>query len=500
MKRTVALLLLITMLLCAVSCGGGKPAVTTPAVTDPTITDAPVTDSPVTTEYPEMPEDMDFDGYEFVMLMSGLSVNDFNDFASDNAGFAVVNEAIFDRNSRVEDMFKCTITNVKELAASWGNGPGFKRMRDDYVAGESSYDICAVGTFDAPQVALNGYAYDLNEMPYIDLTRGWWDQQANKDLCVGGKMYYTTGDISIVDNLATHCILFSKSIAEEKQITDIYELVENKKWTYDKFEEYVRMVSNNLNGDDKMDENDRFGVLSWNDALQASLAGAKSKIAGVGEDGKIVLTMYSEKNIALVEQVTDLLFDTDYSYNYVNRTTSGRWQDKMAPMFADGKALFFTTMFSTVPLLRDSTMDFGIIPYPMFNEEQGEYGGYLAATYSVMYCVESFVEDEEITGAITEMLAYLSREIVTPAYYEQTLKGRDVRDDESKACLDIIFASRTFDLGIYYTIGDFTGKLTNMMKASKNDFVNIYQAGKRAAEVKIKTINTQFAENNGEEK
>jgi len=277
MKRTVALLLLATMLLTAVSCGGGKPAVTTPAVTDPTVTDAPVTDSPVTTEYPEMPEDMDFDGYEFVMLMSGLSVNDFNDFASDNAGFAVVNEAIFDRNSRVEDMFKCTITNVKELAASWGNGPGFKRMRDDYVAGESSYDICAVGTFDAPQVALNGYAYDLNEMPYIDLTRGWWDQQANKDLCVGGKMYYTTGDISVVDNLATHCILFSKSIAEEKQITDIYELVENKKWTYDKFEEYVRMVSNNLNGDDKMDENDRFGVLSWNDALQASLAGATTQ-------------------------------------------------------------------------------------------------------------------------------------------------------------------------------------------------------------------------------
>lgn len=500
MKRTIALLLLFAMLITCVACGGTKPTETTPAVTDPVTSEPEATEPPVTTEYPEMPDDTNFDGYEFVMLMSGLSVNDFNDFANDNDGFAVVNEAIFERNSRVESFFNCTVTNVKDLAASWGNGPGFKRMRDDYVAGESSYDICAVGTFDAPQVALNGYAYDLKEMPYIDLSKSWWDQQANKDLCVGGKMFYTTGDISVVDNLATHCILFSKSIADERQIKDIYELVENKKWTYDKFEEYVRMVSDNLNGDDKMDENDRFGVLSWNDALQASLAGAKSKIAGVDEDGNIVLTMYSEKNVSLVEQVTTLLFDTEHSYNYVNRTTSGRWQDKMAPMFADGKALFFTTMFSTVPLLRDSKMDFGIIPYPMFNEEQGEYGGYLAATYSVMYCVESFVEDEEVTGAITEMLAYLSKQIVTPAYYEQTLKGRDVRDDESKECLDIIFASRTFDLGIYYLIGDFTGKLTNMMKASKNDFVNIYETNKRAAEVKVKTINTQFSTNNKEDK
>ena len=35
-----------------------------------------------------------------------------------------------------------------------------------------------------------------------------------------------------------------------------------------------------------------------------------------------------------------------------------------------------------------------------------------------------------------------------------------------------------------------------LMKASKNDFVNIYETNKQAAEVKVTTINTQFSTNN----
>jgi len=69
-------------------------------------------------------------------------------------------------------------------------------------------------------------------------------------------------------------------------------------------------------------------------------------------------------------------------------------------------------------------MDFGIIPYPMLDDEQKEYGGYISATYSNMYCVEYYNNELERTGIVTEVLACVSQRYVTPAYYEHTLKGK----------------------------------------------------------------------------
>jgi len=60
----------------------------------------------------------------------------------------------------------------------------------------------------------------------------------------------------------------------------------------------------------------------------------------------------------------------------------------------------------------------------------------------------------EDLGLVIEALAMKSQESVTPEFYEVQLKGRDARDDESEAMLDIIFASRSFDLGPIYNWGN----------------------------------------------
>ena len=77
-----------------------------------------------------------------------------------------------------------------------------------------------------------------------------------------------------------------------------------------------------------------------------------------------------------------------------------------------------------------------------------------------MMCVEKYIDDDDIPviGALTEAIAYESYNIVKPAYYDQTLIGRDVKDEESIVCLDIIFGNRCFDVGIYYRIGTYTNK------------------------------------------
>lgn len=472
--------------------GGSTPAVTTDgAETEPTTEGY---SGPYPVDGPRYLPCITYDGYTFTVLMSGLSVNKFSDFSEDNGeNYPVVNEAIYRRNKTIEDRYDITINTIEDFSTAWGDGnsAGYRRISSDYLANDCSYDICAVGTFDAPQFAINGFLCDLNEIPNVDLSQKWWDSAANRDLAVGGKMYYTTGEISLVDNIATHIILFNKDLAARNSITDLYELVETGKWTLDSFITYVKYVSEDLDGSKTMDEKDRYGLMSWNDCLQATMAGSGSKIATVDTDGSIILTLYSEKNADLIEKLTGIVFDHNYSFNYVNRSKTA-WQTAMIDMFSAGQGLFFTTYLASVPSLRDTSVDFGILPYPKYDESQEKYSGYVPATYNVMYCVEATNRNLERTGVLLEALAYESMVQVTPAFYDQTLIGRYIRDDESAVCLDLIFANRTFDLGIYYLIGNYTGQLTNMMKAETNRFTNIYETYLSAAKSKIEQLNTQF--------
>ena len=497
MKKVISVLLLLCMLLPVMAaCGEKKPAgdVTTPpaSVTTAGSGDDVTTAAPETTVWPDVPEDIDYDDYEFTVLACTSGGITFQDFAIENDGYDVVNDAIFKRNSEAEEVLGIVIATHEEYGNVFSNGIGSTIMQRDFTAAESLYDLCALSTWHAAACALNGYLTDLYEVPYIDLSQSWWDQRANIDLGIGGKMFYSNGDIGITDNFATHCILFSKPLAEEKNITDIYDLVLDYKWTWDKFEEYVRTLTADLNGDDIMDEYDQYGLLCWNDAFQASFGGSRAKICSVNADtGALEISMWSDRNAAIAERITNLCFDTKYAINY-HQTKVIKGDEALVTLFPGGQGLFMTTIFSKIPLLRDSEMDFGIIPYPMFDEDQKEYGGYVSATYSNMYSVEYYNEDLERTGVITEILACLSQKNVTPAYYEHTLKGREARDEESIKCLDIIFSNRSFDPGVFYEIGGYTGSLTGMMTNMSNRFQSIYEASKRPASIKVKNINKQF--------
>ena len=75
-------------------------------------------------------------------------------------------------------------------------------------------------------------------------------------------------------------------------------------------------------------------------------------------------------------------------------------------------------------------------------------------------------------------MAYLSREITTPAYYEVTLKTKYARDEESQTMLDIIYETRSCDLGNLFNIGSLVSDLTSMIfEKRQNNFVSLI-AGK----------------------
>jgi hypothetical protein len=162
-------------------------------------------------------------------------------------------------------------------------------------------------------------------------------------------------------------------------------------------------------------------------------------------------------------------------------------------MFANNQALFFAQLLDLVSYLRDMQTDFGLLPQPKLTEEQTEYYNTIGSWHSVFLCIPAVQQNVERTGVIIESLAAESMNIVTPAYYEQTLVGKYVRDEESVATLDIILATRVYDLGWFYAVGGYNVTCMTIWRQEQNNFSSLYKAVERVALKSLDKINDAFA-------
>ena len=497
MKKITSLLLAI-LILCSlfVSCTGDKPAQTT---ADTTASDVATTTEPAedTPDVPD-PSELDIAG-DFNILVSGNS--SVNDFESEDDEGTAVEIAIYRRNATINEKYGVTITNedVIKFGSATGSGTGFTKIYTDYMAGESNYDAAMIGTYDVATLAYSGYIHDLNDIEYLDLTKSYWDQKANADLAIAGKMFYTTGDISIVDNKFTHAILFNKNMVKDYELDNPYDLVRNNQWTLEKFTSMVKQVGEDLNQDGIYNENDRYGLLTWKDPMLAVLASSGEKIVTINSQGQLELTFYNERILNLYDQFTALIFDQAHAYDYQydnvtgQFTSSASWDTNRDAIFSENRAVFYHNVVRTGERHRDSDVDFGFLPYPKMDAAQEDYGHFVSAYHTQFLCVPEVVENYARSGIILEELAYYGKQLLTPAYYEQTLIGQTTRDEESAEMLDIIFASRVYDVGIYYNIGTYKDQLGNLHK-TRQAISSLYETYKSSAEQKITSINTIFAQ------
>ena len=497
MKRIISFLLAAVMLgSLLVACGPATPAVTTGGnvTTDPT----PVVTTPPE-EVPDLPnpDELDIAG-EFVILVSGNSA--VNDYEADENSATTVEQAIHRRNEVINEKYGVQIVNedVIKFGSATGSGTGFTKIYTDHMAGQSQYDAAMIGTYDVATLAYSGYIQDLHEVDYIDLSKSYWDQKANKDLTIGGKMFYTTGDISIVDNKFTHAILFNKGMIDSYGLDNPYQLVRDNEWTLEKFASLVKEVGEDLNQDGIYNEKDKYGLLTWKDPMLAVMASSGEKIVTIQDDGTLALTFYNERVLRLYDQFTAMVFDQGHAYDYQydnvtgGNTPSSSWDTNRDAIFSESRAVFYHNVVRTGERHRDSDVDFGFLPYPKLDAEQEDYGHLVSSYHTQFLCVPVMVQNYARTGVILEELAYQGKKLLTPAYYEQTLIGKTIRDEESAEMLDIIFASLVYDVGIYYNIGTYKDQLGNLHR-TRQAIATMYETYKSQAEQKIGTINTIFA-------
>ena len=454
----------------------------------PDVTTVNRNETDVTTESAESPvfetNIKDYQGYDFTILSAGNVA--YDDFSYEEASSVALDNAMFLRKQKVESDYNISIDAVVQKAYSTGNGPGYQKISQAVLGGDCFYDAALVAGYDVSVLAYNNMLYDLNSVPGLHLEKPWWDQQANSELAIDGLMFFTTGDITNQDNDSVFTLVFNKKLFEDYELENPYSLVKENQWTLESFEKLVKSVGQDLNHDDKMDENDLYGVLVWDDAIMGIINGVGEKCASVQENGEIVLSLYNERTVSALEQYFDIIFDENSAFCYQRhiRTGSGMWNNN--------QALFWMTAMGNIPSMRTMEADFGILPYPKLSSEQTSYHNMVSPYNSQFYCVPLIQNDAEMTGTILEALAYYGYTIVKPAYYDKTLVGQSTRDDESAEMLDIIFSTLSFDFGYYYQVGSYNSQLIFMVREYDRNFTSRYEAYKTEAETQLNTINAFF--------
>jgi len=382
-----------------------------------------------------------------------------------------INDSVFERNAKVEEMFNCVVAEMKY------SDPGqlLSGLRKSITAGD--------GQFDAAYIRLSGHLgplasssalYDLNQLPNIDLTQPWWDQNILNQTSIAGRVFAANGDIQILDKGAINAFVFNKQLQADYQSENFYGLVKDGQWTFEKMLEIARQISVDLNGDGKMDDNDRYGLLYYRDSIPAFLTATDSYIASKDDEDMPIMTFNTEKVYSALDTIYEVIYDESVAYHTMRAFGDSGFIIEGNRMFQNSQALLMYVRMTEIEGLRGMDTDFGILPFPKYDTNQEKYYSLVNASIGSALVVPVTVNPEE-TGALLDAMAYTSRYTLIPAYYEVTLKGKISRDDDSEAMLNIIFSNMTYDLGGVYDFGGIVGELMYHTMTFKRTMASFYE-------------------------
>ncbi len=405
----------------------------------------------------------------------------------------VLNAAVMERNNYVEQL-----TGVEIKA--WPVEDVMDTLNDELASGTHNYDLAMPFMPGAATLAQEGKLHALNSERFeglIDLSQPWWDANATDSLSVDGTVFFTTGDISIMQKIVSTAVTFNKEMYDslfpgEKTI---YEMVDDGEWTLDKMVELAKQATVD-SGDGVAGIDDQWGCSgSYGDSNMLYLASGNT-ICSKDSDDLPVFSMNSASSVNAAVKILEILQQDDWVILAEDMKTMGAtniWVSSL-DVFGEGRALFRTTAFSAIKKLRayEEGVEFGIVPMPKLTAEQEDYYTPCSAHYAYGVVIPTSVADPEFSAYMTELVCCEAKNYVTDAYYEVTLKKRDSKDDETERMLDLIFSNVIYDTGYIYGFSGASNILYNQMSNGSTDVMSSIEEVQDSIEAAIEETIENF--------
>ena len=420
---------------------------------------------PADPDAPNLPK-IDMGGKTFTILTSGWGgdSNLSNDLAVEEYTGEPIDDASYERKIKIEQEYNCKIVQFNESDSN----EVVTKYVNSILAADNAYAFAVTTCTNFSSLLLGNYLIDLKELPYVDMDKPYWDKDFNNSMAIMGKNFAASGDISKRRLECVWIMCFNKAMITDYNLESPYDLVKEGKWTYDKMHEMGKMVAHDINGDGVMNRvDDIWGINYTGDTIMGIINSSGVKIAELDANGIPQLTIDTEANLGKLMRIYTEMRDNTYSIDTLFQSGGGVTGLPDAQIFSEGRCLFLACATHNVSQIREGdsadiglrTMqtDFGIIPYPKWDESQANYMPHTAGNYHPVISVPITNDDLENTSIIMEALAYEGRKTIIPIFYDSLLKTKTARDEESVEMLDYIFGNMSYDVGNMYNIGGIVG-------------------------------------------
>ena len=395
------------------------------------------------------------------------------------------NVAIKNRNNKIFETLGVTINEVYYYSTTRYGNDTLGKIRNYISTGDQSISAFACSLYDCGVMALEGDCYDLNSLDNFNSENPWWNQNLNECVTLGGRLYFTLGDMDYNSYSRLSCILYNERLINDLQLESPASLARRGDWTLDKLAEYSRMYIEDINDPEGIDVYDKFGLAGSYDTFYAMAYAGGVRILQYDKDGYPELSLYSEKNVNYINQFVDLVHDDTYvnSNEYFNVTSSPN--ELLWAAFKEGRCLFLSGSPRQVTLLEMDDV-IGIVPYPKATKEQENYYSLLSTWTTNGYSICTNLDDAhaEFAGAVLDAMGYYSWRVLPDSfsqnYYEMTLKAQKLQTEEAEEMLDLIYAGRGFEPGEIFQIGRYSVHFTvnelyvSLYGGNLSDFTSAY--------------------------
>ena len=496
LKRTMAMLIALLMLVPTLaSCSDNTPAeskeTTAQQETSQTAesTDASADETTAEDERikPNIPESADFGGDTITFLhwyntAWTETVRQSRDIYAEGITGEAINDAVYNRNVKIEDAYKVKIALQLEQSTDIASMVG-----QQVTAGDSTYDVVYQLLSAAPALIQKSYFHNLFNVPNIDLEKPWWDQNSISSLSTMGILPLVSTSINVNDKDATAALAFNKTIASNNQLEDLYTLVREGKWTYDKLTEMAEATYNDSNGDGTMTPDDVYGFLGGRDVIDSLYHGSGSQFITKNENDEFVFTFGTERDVDVISKGIDIVNSSWYFNHHA-------WKDQSdilyRQIFETGHGLFFWMRLDDVTNMRAGDADFGIIPIPKYEEAQDKYYSLVSQHTTGLMSIPITCAGDELSmvGMVLEALAAESHYTLIPEYIETSLKTKNSRDAESADMLDIILNNRVFDPMNVYSFANFGDAIMDAADANNKDMASLIKSKEKLVNKSIEKV------------
>jgi len=490
-RRTQISLVLLAALLTAsslLSCGNSAEEV--PVAEVSSAEDAAVSEIEETeaeTSVVDLLPNADYEGYTFNILSTdpgtlwGWRVS----ISAEEETGEPLNDAVFRRNTAIEERYNITIANSAEL----DNTATSANAKQLSLAGDDLYSIISYGVKWQLSDAVNGCFVNLNSVDTLDMENAWWNSEAGKLLTLHGKLFVGFSEMNTFNNEALACVYMNNDIIANNALESPYDLVREGRWTLDVMYDMSVAAARDLDGSGNMSEGDIIGYAVGIGSINSLLTAAAQPHVIIGEDGSYILNHGTESSIAAAEKIAKLTNDVN-SGVYLNDQSWG------TASFQSGNGLFSEGVIASLGTMREAEFSLAPVPSPKFDEQQESYYS-MMSNQSFAIVIPKPNKELEKTGVICEALGAYSLETLRETYYESMLKEKMARDTDTVEMLDAIIDSSAIDVGVMNEVswGTLISGYIGSIRASGADELSSYAAkNQKMAEKLLEKISNTYAE------